>query len=268
LTPSPASGDDDPFSNNSNSKFKSKTRRNEDETNEKELTAKQALLARITKGAVKYADKLTRPTGYEPSPLSNNNNDSINADNVHHPQARTESPHLLPTNKPTNPKKHAHKPSLGWSTASKSAFDSLHIPNQSKTHKHNPSQASAYTHTTTPARLLDERNPNGNGVDDDRDQQDQSFVSGARRGSINLFATLRDLRRETKAEKRREEIKKSIRVVGVPEGAAASGGSGMRGRSADGRRAERGEDVRPQAGVGGWGVARSVSWMGGGAGAV
>ena len=80
-----------------------------------------------------------------------------------------------------------------------------------------------------------------------------------------MFATLRDLRRETKAEKRREEIKKSIRVVGVPEGAAAGGnGSEIRRRSADGRRADRGEDVRPQAGVGGWGV-RSMSWMGGGA---
>ena len=31
----------------------------------KELTAKQALFSRITKSAVKYADKLTRPTGYE-----------------------------------------------------------------------------------------------------------------------------------------------------------------------------------------------------------
>jgi hypothetical protein len=259
LTPSPASRDDDPFSS-SNSKTKSKTRKNENETDEKELTAKQALLARITKGAAKYADKLTRPTGYEPSPLSNN--DSSNADNVHHPQARTESPHLLPTAKTTTPKKHAHKPSLGWSTASKSAFDSIH------NHKHNPSQTSTYTHTTTPARPLDERLL-GSTEDEDQQQEQQSFVSGARRGSINLFATLRDLRRETKAEKRREEIKKSIRVVGVPEGAAASGsGSEMRGRSADGRRAERGEDVRPQAVVGGWGVVRSVSWMGGGAGPV
>ena len=256
LTPSPASRDEDPFSN-SNSKIKTKTQIRETES-EKELTAKQALLARITKGAAKYADKLTRPTGYEPSPLSRNN--SNDTDHNTPPTARTESPHLLPTPKPS-PKKHAHKTSLGWSTASKSAFDSLH--------KHTPSQASTltstYTHTTTPARPLDERLL---GSTEDDQQQDQSFVSGARRGSINLFATLRDLRRETKAEKRREEIKKSIRVVGVPEGAAASGnGSGIRGRSADGRRAERDEDVRPQAGVGGWGV-RSVSWMGGGGGAV
>ena len=105
----------------------------------------------------------------------------------------------------------------------------------------------------TPARPLDERSAGA---------AEEEPVTGARRGSINLFATLRDLRRETKAEKRREEIKKSIRVVGVPEGAAASG-SGIRGRSADGRRIERDEDVRPQAGIGGWGV-RSVSWMGGG----
>lgn len=250
LTPSPASRDEDPFSS---SKTKLKTKDNETEK-EKELTAKQALLARITKGAVKYADKLTRPTGYEPqssSPLSNISNDHSRMSD-----ARTSSPHLLPPPSTAHPKKHAHKTSLGWSTASKSAFDSLH------NHKHTPSQASTstYTHNTTSARPLDERT-----VEDDQQQQDQSFVSGARRGSINLFATLRDLRRETKAEKRREEIKKSIRVVGVPEGAAASGnGSEIRGRSADGRRAERGEDVRPQAGVGGWGV-RSMSWMGGGA---
>ena len=58
-------------------------------------------------------------------------------------------------------------------------------------------------------------------------------------------------------------------VVGVPEGAAASGGSGVRGRSADGRRVEgeSDEDVRPEAGIGGWGR-RSVSWMGGGGGPV
>jgi len=261
LTPSPASRDEDPLSSG---KTNTKTK---DSEREKELTAKQALLARITKGAVKYADKLTRPTGYEPqssSPLSNNSNIIDHSNAV--PEARTSSPHLLPPPSTTNTtKKHAHKTSLGWSTASKSAFDSLHHP--LKIHQHTPSQASTstsiYTHTTTPARPLDERNPSG-GVEDDQ-QQDQSFVSGVRRGSINLFATLRDLRRETKAEKRREEIKRSIRVVGVPEGAAASGsGSEIRGRSADGRRAERGEDVRPQAGVGGWGV-RSMSWMGGGA---
>lgn len=256
LTPSPASRDEDPFSS---SKSKSKTRDNENER-EKELTAKQALLARITKGAAKYADKLTHPTGYEPQSSSPLSNTSSGTNNNNVPEARTSSPHLLPS--PPSTKKHAHKPSLGWSTASKSAFDSLHHH-----HKHNPSQASTsiYTHTMTPARPLDERNT-GSTVEDDQ-EQDQSFVSGARRGSINLFATLRELRRETKAEKRREEIKKSIRVVGVPEGAAASGNGGeIRGRSADGRRAERGEDVWPQAGVGGWGV-RSMSWMGGGGGA-
>ena len=262
-TPSPASRDEDPFGSISKAKAKTKTRENE---NEKELTAKQALLARITKGAAKYADKLTRPTGYEPSPLSNTN------DHISPPTARTESPHLLSPPPPatnTSTKKHAHKPSLGWTTASKSAFGCLHH-NHNHNHKHNPSQASTYTHTTTPARPLDERS-SGFSAEDDQQQKEQSFVSGARRGSINLFATLRDLRRETKAEKRREEIKKSIRVVGVPEGAAASGsGNGIRGRSADGRRAEGAvgdEDVRPQAGIGGW-EKRSVSWMGGGVGPV
>jgi hypothetical protein len=244
-----------------------------DRTQGKELTAKQALLARFTKGAVKYADKLTRPTGYEPSPLSNNNhsNSRNNEQDTHGAVARPSSPHLLPspTTKPTTTppathRKHAKKPSLGWSTSSKTAFDYHHSPSHShsRNHQHTPSQASIYTHSTTPARPLDER---GSG-----DAEEEPVVSSARRGSINLFATLRDLRRETKAEKRREEIKKSIRVVGVPEGDAggngvSGGGSGIRGRSADGRRVERNEDIRPSAGIGGWGV-RSVSWMGGGGG--
>lgn len=65
-----------------------------------------------------------------------------------------------------------------------------------------------------------------------------------------MFATLRDFRREVKAEKRREEIKRSIRVVGVPgsDGGAAGvgvvgdgdagGSSGVRGRSAEGERVQ------------------------------
>jgi hypothetical protein len=216
-----------------------------DKIQEKELTAKQALLARFTKGAVKYADKLTRPTGYEPSPLSSNDNN--NDQQTHDAVARTESPHLLPSPTTTATaahRKHAKKPSLGWSSASKSAFDSHHSPSSSRSHQHTQPQASIYTHTTTPARPLDER---GSG-----DVEEEPVVSSARRGSINLFATLRDLRRETKAEKRREEIKKSIRVVGVPEGAAASGNGGeIRGRSVDGRRTESDKDVMPQAGIGG-----------------
>lgn len=83
-----------------------------------------------------------------------------------------------------------------------------------------------------------------------------------------MFATLRDFRREVKAEKRREEIKKSIRVVGVPEGDVgaagtgvvgddgnAGGSSGVRGRSAEGERVEE----RPS--LTGWN--RRMSWMGG-----
>lgn len=226
---------------------------------EKELTAKQALLARFTKGAVKYADKLTRPTGYEPRSSSPGHAST----NSHDPQAaaRTESPHLLPSSTNASSRKHAHKPSLGWSSASKSAFDSHHSPSHNRNpsyqhqHKHTPSQAPTYAHTTTPARPLDER---GSG------EEDEPATGGPRRGSINLFATLRGARRETKAEKRREEIKKSIRVIGVPEGSAAAGGSGMRGRSVEGRKDEDG-DVRAQVRMGGgWGVVRSVSWMGGG----
>jgi hypothetical protein len=258
--PSPsAEEEEDPSAAGNNSSSSSKP--------PKELTAKQALLARFTKGAVKYADKLTRPTGYEPrssSPLSTNtknsdqtsNNNNNNNSSAHVPIARTESPHLLPS--PTNPtatptkppaKVHAKKPSLGWSAATKSAFDSHHNPSSSRNHSHKPtpSQTSIYTHISTPPRPLDKRSSSGGNYDEEA----STAHSSVRRSSINLFATLRDLRRETRAEKRREEIKKSIRVVGVPEGAAAGFGSEVRGRSADGRGRE--VDERPQVGGGGLG---------------
>jgi hypothetical protein len=113
---------------------------------EKELTAKQALFSRITKSAVKYADKLTRPTGYEPrSPSQTTRLEeediergrSITLANLHtltHPYstsnniARKESPHLHShsTSSPDNRKQrpsHASQNSLGWTNAAKTAFD-------------------------------------------------------------------------------------------------------------------------------------------------
>lgn len=237
---------------------------------EKELTAKQALFSRLTKGAVKYADKLTRPTGYEPrekdtppqeyepSTLATLHN--LTKTNSPHPTARQEFPHLLPSPTKTRPN-HAKKPSLGWSASAKAAFDTANGNPTTSNHQHTASHSSTtttYTHTTTPARPLDERNTNTDGDDASAEQQ------RGRRGS--LFATLRDFRREAKAEKRREEIKRSIRVVGVPEGDdELAGGSVLRGRSADGQqqhqRIDESEGTRPQLG-GGW-SRRSISWMGG-----
>jgi hypothetical protein len=117
---------------------------------EKELTAKQALFSRITKSAVKYADKLTRPTGYEPHSQSQTTRleeediergRSITLADLHtlthpysHPDntniARKESPHLHShsTSSPDNNNRkqrpsHASKNSLGWTNAAKTAFD-------------------------------------------------------------------------------------------------------------------------------------------------
>ena len=312
-----------------------------EEKNAKELTAKQALFSRITKGAVKYADKLTRPAGYEPRSQSQNAREeeerergrSITLANLHtltHPTthngsiARKESPHLYhsqhdETRKPdANGKQrpaHASKPSLGWSNAAKTAFDEeqehllllrQYQHQQHQQHDHNqdqktgsrkeeqqthvqyahqshdqyprqmqqytqrtpypqpqsqfqpqsssrpqqaqaraqskdssssnkPSQATRYTHTTTPARPLDGRGGSG-GAYNTTDDEENSYVRCGRMGSeggggggggggrgdnkdgrrSSFFSAFRsEARREAKAEKRRGEIKRSIRVVGV-----------------------------------------------------
>jgi hypothetical protein len=112
---------------------------------EKELTAKQALFSRLTKSAVKYADKLTRPTGYESQSQTVKEEEeerergrSITLANLHtltHPNnniARKESPHLHhhpqhhPASSPDNRKQRpsrASNPGLGWTNAAKPAFD-------------------------------------------------------------------------------------------------------------------------------------------------
>lgn len=227
----------------------------------KEQTAKQALLSRITKGAVKYADKLTRPAGYEPRPRQQSQQQQQQRSQyepitlqtlqnlTHAPVARTESPHLLHPNPACPPMSkqrptHASKPSLGWSHAAKQAFDSANSHSTSR-HKQQPSKATVYTHTLTPPRRLDERGT----ADESEDEQQRQGG-----GRASLFSTLRDFRLETKAEKRREEIKRSIRVVGAPVETAEVA---VRGRSAEGQRVES----RP----GGWGR-RSISWIGGGGG--
>lgn len=218
----------------------------------KELTAKQALLARITKGAAKYAEQLTRPAGHDPRlpperpppPQNQHAHEPLTLQAIQDmlspppPSQRLPSPPKRPT--------HAARPSLGWSSAAKQAFDSSNghrQQQQQRQQQHKPS-VTAYTHVVAPARPLDER---GMGVVADEERP------GVRRGS--LFSSLRELRRQVKAEKRREDIKRSIRVVAVPGEVEV-----VRGRSAEGQR-EREDDERPAV-ASGWG--RRMSWIGGG----
>jgi hypothetical protein len=147
---------------------------------------KQPLLQRVAKGAAKYADLLTSPAelpehrAYQP----------ITAATV-----APRSPHMLPS--PATSPTQTH---LGWSDQSKHAFDNV----RSSTHsaRWSPGQAAIpeYTHVTAPARPLDETRMSLRDPDTPR-----------RKNSI--FGGMLDGWKETRAEKRREELKKVIKVV-------------------------------------------------------
>nr|OQO25014.1 hypothetical protein B0A51_07995 [Rachicladosporium sp. CCFEE 5018]OQO28819.1 hypothetical protein B0A51_04264 [Rachicladosporium sp. CCFEE 5018] len=196
-----------------------------------ELTAKQALFSRITRGAAKYAELLTRPAGQEP-PLasgfrrrSSTNSARRSSDKGHSTKFSNPFTKLDISAANANPRAKASidspdlhsSPSaksppgtyLGWTNAAKSAFDQARSPTKTSF----PPAAAMYVHTTTPARPLDERQ-----IALPQDSDDDEPSSPVRRGSI--FTGLLGGRREAKAEKRREDIKKSIRVVVTPEAAA------------------------------------------------
>ncbi|KAK6433158.1 hypothetical protein LTR95_010670, partial [Oleoguttula sp. CCFEE 5521] len=196
-----------------------------------ELTAKQALFSRITRGAAKYAELLTRPAGLEPPDASDSRRRSStksgrrSSDKGHgvkfsnpFPKLDIPAANASPRAMASIESPHLHSPPsaksppgtyLGWTYAAKSAFDQARSPTKSSF----PPSAAMYVHTITPARPLDERQ---NALPQDSDDDEPS--SPVRRGSI--FTGLLGGRREAKTEKRREDIKKSIRVVVTPEAAA------------------------------------------------
>ena len=153
-------------------------------------TGHKPLHRRIAKGAVKYADLLTRPAGYEPSP------ERLQYQPITYAtisQATPESPHLLPS--PSSSK----TPSLGWSDMAKSSFDKAR---SSVLSSRPPHPSVLVTHTVTAARPLDES----------KDGLNEPESPGlGRKGSI--FGNLMDFRREAKAEKRRTDLKKMIKHV-------------------------------------------------------
>lgn len=232
----------------------------------KELTAKQALLARITKGAVKYADLLTRPAGYEAGDTKRSRTPERKqqqpaglrippASAFTNAEARADSPHLIPSPPSANKSPKSPGISLGWSAAAKHAFDSQHPGSPTLAHRpcHSTNTvhpAALYTHTLLPARPLDER---GTGLAED----EAAAAGGRRRGS--LFGSFMDFRQVAKAEKRREEIKKTIRVVQTPEAA----GEGRLRRSASLERSDSmPQGRRPSRPVSG--LMRTVSELTGG----
>ncbi|TKA83748.1 hypothetical protein B0A55_00041 [Friedmanniomyces simplex] len=178
---------------------------------------------RLLKSATKYTDKLTRSSATTTSPT----------DRV----ASSESPHLLPSPASTKPPPTAIH--LGWSDVAKHAFDEARSSVQSaSSRQHAPS--SLITHLQTPARPLDETRESLLMA-----MEPESPTAASARGSKgSIFGGLMEEWRESKAEKRRQDLKRTIKVV-MPE-------VEMREREAEvevGREKERereGEGPRPK----------------------
>lgn len=146
---------------------------------------------RFAKGAAKYADLLTKPSGLPERQRYRAMQPAKDTAPV--------SPHLLPS--PV--KAHPARIHLGWSDQSKSSHDTSRslVASPRRLHEHPETPRSPqFTHVVAPARPLDER----------ADGLRETEVP-RRKGSI--FGTIFDGWKEDTAEKRREELKKTIRVV-------------------------------------------------------
>ncbi|KAK0786635.1 hypothetical protein LTR02_011535 [Friedmanniomyces endolithicus] len=151
---------------------------------------------RLLKTANKYTDKLTRASD-SPSRRRREQEEEDPASRV----ASPESPHLLPSPSSTKLPPAIH---LGWSDHAKSAFDEARSSLLPSTRKPPGVGGAQITHLQTPARPLDETRE-GLG------EPPLESPTGGRKGSI--FGGLMEGWREGKAEKRRVELKKIIRVI-------------------------------------------------------
>ena len=145
---------------------------------------KVPLYQRLAKGATRYADILTKPPelpgwGYEPITTAT---------------VAPGSSHLLPS--PARSKEVL----LGWSDVAKSTFDKGRSSIQSPVRSSVEPETSRFTHIVSPARPLD----------DSRNAL-REVESPTRKSS--MFGGMFDGWKESKAEKRREELKKIIKVV-------------------------------------------------------
>ena len=149
------------------------------------------LRERIVKGAAKYADLLTKPSDL---PGQRNYPAMVPATGA------PVSPHLLPSPVQSQPPR-VH---LGWSDNAKTSYDTSRALPPSPKSPHTPQ----FTHIAAPARPLDERA--------------MGLRESPRRKS-SIFGGVFDVWKESKAEKRREELKKIIKVVPQETGGPAAG---------------------------------------------
>lgn len=144
-----------------------------------------------------FAERLTRPFNSSDAP-----------DDEEAPRPSASSPHLLPS--PTNDSK-VPTVYLGWSDKAKSTFDTMRSSAPSQKN-HRP----VFEHIVAPAKPLDGRTE---GLAEPE--------SPTRRPS--LFGSVLDGWRESKANKRREDLKKSIKVVQQAPVEEAGSSVGRRG---------------------------------------
>ncbi|KAI7261070.1 hypothetical protein KC345_g9908 [Hortaea werneckii] len=192
----------------------------------------------VLKGAARYAEKLTGSAKQTAGPASSVSSataafakpkykythDEPSAD-LHH-IASPDSPHLLPSPSSGEPPP-IH---LGWSTQSKSSFDRIRSPTAQQSPKHRQrskdhptAAAQAITHIQTPARPMNER------IAGLKEESSASEMGGSNGGNnsdtkpAGILGGLMESWRESKAEKRREDLRKMIRVV-TPAGVDGGGG--------------------------------------------
>ncbi|KAI7506042.1 hypothetical protein KC347_g7751 [Hortaea werneckii] len=196
----------------------------------------------VLKGAARYAEKLTGNARQQPAgpasslssstphtkPQQQYSRDESIADL--HRIASPESPHLLPS--PSSGK--APPIHLGWSSQSKSSFDSMRSPTaqqfskrrqQSKDH---PAAAQAITHIQTPARPMNERIAGLKEESSSAEMSSRNNGGDSSTKSAGILGSLMESWRESKAEKRREDLRKMIRVV-TPAAVDGGGGGADRG---------------------------------------
>ncbi|TKA38556.1 hypothetical protein B0A54_09491 [Friedmanniomyces endolithicus] len=157
---------------------------------------------RLLKTANKYTDKFTRASD---SPSSSRRRREKEAEDPTEPVASPDSPHLLPS--PSSAKPPPSTLHLGWSDHAKFAFDEARSSLLPSTRKPTGGSGAQITHLQTPARPLDETR---DGLAEEP-LESPTGLAGGRKASI--FGGLMEGWREGKAEKRRLELKKIIRVI-------------------------------------------------------
>ncbi|KAK0269265.1 hypothetical protein LTR35_014973 [Friedmanniomyces endolithicus] len=176
---------------------------------------------RLLKTANKYTDKFTRASD---SPSSSRRRREKEAEDPTEPVASPDSPHLLPS--PSSAKPPPSTLHLGWSDHAKFAFDEARSSLLPSTRKPTGGSGAQITHLQTPARPLDETR---DGLAEEA-LESPTGLAGGRKASI--FGGLMEGWREGKAEKRRLELKKIIRVI-TPAMAMEAEAEGERERGAE-----------------------------------